>query len=106
MEKPENEQMNYGGMEFTTAKEEMQDAREQGRRKRRETGFKRGGGTTGVREGEKVREQGEERQQWQHCIITTATTAERRGCLPICRFLTQAFLHSCSSCKLDRMHMN
>lgn len=42
----------------------------------------------GVREGQKVSEQGEERQQWQRCIITTATTAERRGCLPHLSFFT------------------
>lgn len=60
----------------------------------------------GVREGEKVSEQGEERQQWQHWIITTATTAERSSCLPRLSFCTQAFLHSRSSCKLGRMLMN
>lgn len=51
-----------------------------------------------MREGEKVSEQGEERQ---HCIITPATTAEER--LPPHLW---PFLLSHSSCKLDRMLMN
>lgn len=71
---------------------------EQGERKRRETVFKGRGEEEeeeplGVREGERASEQGEERQRRQHCITTTATTAERRG-----RSFTHAFLH--------RMHMN